>query len=79
MQSLILATSLLLSSQAPITQVDTQELSTFVSQEVKRVSTAVNYHTELAAKDTILSQAKLVISQARKAKVLELDSDVAAE
>mgnify|MGYP005996385747 CR=1 FL=1 len=80
MQSLILATSLLLSSQAPITTVDTpEEIASFINTETKRVSKAVEYQVQLAAQDTFLYQAKLVISQARKDKAEKLLNDNMAD
>ena len=69
MQSLVLATSLLLSSQSPIAASDIQqELSEFVQSETNRVVQFVHYKEKVAAQDTFLYQAKLVINQAKKAK-----------
>ena len=80
MQSLILATSLLLSSQAPITTVDTsEEIASFINTETQRVSKAVEYQVQLAAQDTFLYQAKLVISQAKKDKAEKLLNDNMAD
>ena len=80
MQSLILATSLLLSSQAPVTTVDpSEEIAAFVNAETQRVSKAVEYHVQLAAQDTFLYQAKLVISQAKKDQAMKLQNDNMAE
>jgi len=83
MQSLILATSLLLSSNAPITKVETEQLTSFVTEEVNKVSKVVNYHASVTAKDTLLYQAKLVISQAKRDQMASVsnanNSDLAAE
>lgn len=80
MQSLILATSLLLSSQAPVTTVDpSAEIADFVNMETQRVSKAVEYHVQLAAQDTFLYQAKLVISQAKKDQAIKLQNNEMAD
>lgn len=80
MQSLVLATSLLLSSQSPIAASDIQqELSEFVQSETNRVVQFVHYKEKVAAQDTFLYQAKLVINQAKKAKALLLTANLAAE
>mgnify|MGYP005990429779 CR=1 FL=1 len=67
MQSLILATSILLGSHSPVAVVADQEsVDQFVQTELARVSKVVQYHNQLAAQDTFLYQSKLVIGQAKK-------------
>ncbi|NVK24778.1 MAG: hypothetical protein HWE10_07605 [Gammaproteobacteria bacterium] len=80
MQSLILATSLILSTQAPVTASDvSKDIESFVNAETQRVSKAVEYHVQLAAQDTFLYQAKLVISQAKRDRAAQSFNDEAAE
>ena len=80
MQSLVLATSLLLSSQSPVVTTDIhQELADFVKSETSRVVKFVNYKESIAAQDTFLYQAKLVINQAKQARAQKLTHNLAAE
>ena len=87
MQSLVLATSLLLSSQSPVIVTDIEEsLSEFVQKELSRVTQYVQYKEQVAAQDTFLYQAKLVINQAKlvinpakRERASALTIDLAAE
>lgn len=80
MQSLILATSLLLSSQSPVVAVDVQQdLAEFVKNETNRVVNFVHYKERVAAQDTFLYQAKLVINQAKLERARSLTTNLAAE
>ena len=80
MESLVLATSLLLSSQSPITSMNVEnELTEFVQNETNRVALVVEYNEQLAAQDTFLYQAKLVINQAKQEQATSLTFDLAAE
>lgn len=80
MQSLILATSLLLSSQSPVVAVDVQQdLAAFVKSETSRVVNFVHYKERVAAQDTFLYQAKLVINQAKLERARSLTTNLAAE
>lgn len=80
MQSLILATSLLLSSQSPVVAVDVQQdLAEFVKNETNRVVNFVHYKERVAAQDTFLYQAKLVINQAKLERARSLTTNLTAE
>lgn len=80
MESLVLATSLLISSQSPITTANVEgELAEFVQNETNRVTQFVQYNEQLAAQDTFLYQAKLVINQAKQDQAMVLTFDLAAE
>ncbi len=64
MQSLVLATSLLLSSQSPVIAKDVaQEVERFVQNETSRVTQLVHYREQAALKDVLLQPAKLVAKQ----------------
>lgn len=80
MESLVLATTLLLSSQGQISSVGVEnELTEFVQNETNRVTQVVQYREQLAAQDTFLYQAKLVINQAKQQQATLVAIDLAAE
>lgn len=80
MESLVLATSLLLSSPGQITTGNIEgEVTEFLQNETNRVTQFVQYNEQLAAQDTFLYQAKLVISQAKQEQEIALAFDLAAE
>ena len=80
MESLVLATSLLLSSPGQITTGSIEgEITEFLQNETNRVTQFVQYNEQLAAQDTFLYQAKLVISQAKQEQEIALAFDLAAE
>ena len=80
MQSLVLATSLLLSSQSPVIATDIEvELAESVKQNTQLVSKYVQYKSQLAVQDTFLYQAKLVIRQAKQEKQESESTELAAE
>ena len=80
MESLVLATSLLLSSQSPVIATDIQaDVEQSLSQEASRVAKYVQYTTKRAARDTFLYQAKLVIRQAKQEKQALQLTELAAE
>ncbi len=80
MQSLVLATSLLLSSQSPVIATDIEaSISEFVQNELNRVTQFVQYKEQVAAQDTFLYQAKLVINQAKRERENALTTDLEAE
>lgn len=80
MESLVLATSLLLSSPSQIATGNIEgELTEFLQSETNRVTQFVQYNEQLAAQDTFLYQAKLVISQAKQEQEIALAFDLAAE
>ena len=80
MQSLVLATSLLLSSQSPVVATNIQQdLAEFVQKETNRVVQFVHYKERVAAQDTFLYQAKLVINQAKKERARLSATNLAAE
>ena len=80
MESLVLATTLLLSSQGQISSVGVEnELTEFVQHETDRVTQVVQYREQLAAQDTFLYQAKLVINQAKQQQATLVAIDLAAE
>jgi len=63
MQSLVLATSLVLSTPASISTIDSQEvLDEMVNTQVQKVSTLVVNQTQASARDTFLLQAKMAIN-----------------
>lgn len=67
MQSLVLATSLLLGTQNPVISSDVQmSVDNFVQGEASRVSQLVHYKAQVNAQDTFLYQARIVIQQAKK-------------
>ena len=60
MQSLVLATSLLLSSQSPVIATDVaQEVASFVQSETARVTQFVNSKELKAIKGALLSEANI--------------------
>ena len=78
MQSLVLATSLLLSSQSPVIATDIKaDLEKSLLQETNRVSEYVQYNAKVTAQDTFLYQAKLVIRQAKQEKQAQESTEVA--
>ncbi len=80
MQSLVLATSLLLSSQSPVIASDVmEEVADFVRHETNRVTKFVHYKEQVAAQDTFLYQAKLVIQQAKQERANTLTTNLTAE
>ena len=80
MQSLVLATSLLLSSPNPVAISDIEkEVNTFVSQETNKVSNFVNHRAEMGVKDNILFQARIVIRQAKAELASRTSTPITAE
>jgi len=80
MQSLVLATSILLSSQSPVIATDLrEEVAAFVATQANKVTQFVQYKEQLAAQDTFLYQAKTVINQAKQERAALLTTELAAE
>ena len=61
MQSLVLATSLLLSSQSPVIATDVaQEVESFVQSETNRVSQLVQQRQQVELRDVLLQPTNLI-------------------
>ena len=76
MQSLILATSLVLSTPASISSFDNKDvLDEMVNSQVKAVSTRVSTQTRVSTRDTFLYQAKLAIQSGAAEMSLSTDID----
>lgn len=66
MQSLLLATSLVVSAPAAIDSLDNKaELNQAVAQQVSEASNSIMLDAELTSKDNFLTQAKMAIRSAR--------------
>lgn len=69
METLLLTTTLVLSSQAPIGSVNANaEIQEFVNSEVNKVNTVVLSRAEVEAKDNFLFQAKHALAVAKQDK-----------
>jgi len=76
MQSLILATSLVLSGPASISSLDNSEmLEDLVKSQTQSVSRVISHQTKVSAQDTFLFQAKLAIQSADEFAAVESDNE----
>ena len=80
MQSLVLATSLLLSSQSPVIATDIQsEVSIFVELEASKVTQVIQFESEMSVNDNFLYPDTLVARQTKQDKLTVESTEMAEE